>query len=59
MQKRFTDDQIVKMIQECKEGETVSEISRKYRISEQTFYKYQQKCGEMKVSEGKRLETLE
>lgn len=50
MKKRFTEEQIVKMIQEHKEGKTVPEISREYGIEEQTFYKWQQKYGNMKVS---------
>ena len=53
MKKKFTEEQIVKMIQEHKEGKTVPEISREYGIAEQTFYKWQQKYGNMKVSEVK------
>lgn len=56
MKKRFTEEQIVKMIQEHKEGKTVPEISREYEIEEQTFYKWQQKYGNMKVSEVKKNE---
>ena len=59
MKKRFTEEQIVKMIQEHKEGKTVPEISREYGIAEQTFYKWQQKYGNMKVSEVKKMKTLE
>lgn len=33
MKKRFTEEQIVKMIQEHKEGKTVPEISREYGIA--------------------------
>ena len=53
MKKRFTEEQIVKMIQEHKEGKSVTEISREYGVAEQTFYKWQQKFGDMKVSEVK------
>lgn len=48
MKKKFTEEQIVKMIQEHKEGKTVPEISREYGVAEQTFYKWQQKYGEVK-----------
>lgn len=58
MKKRFTEEQIVKMIQEHKEGKTVPEISREYGIEEQTFYKWQQKYGNMKVSEVKKMKSL-
>lgn len=40
MKKRFSEEQIVKMIQEHKQGKSVSEISREYGIAEQTFYKH-------------------
>lgn len=59
MKKRFTEEQIVKMIQEHKEGKTVPEVSREYGIAEQTFYKWQQKYGNMKVSEVKKMKSLE
>ena len=58
MKKRFTEEQIVKMIQEHKEGKTVPEISREYGIAEQTFYKWQQKYGNMKVSEVQKNEII-
>lgn len=48
-----------KLNQEHKEGKTVSEISREYGIAEQTFYKWQQKYGNMKVSEVKKMKSLE
>lgn len=40
MKKRFSEEQIVKMIQEHKQGKNVSEISREYGVAEQTFYKH-------------------
>lgn len=59
MKKRFSEEQIVKMIQEHKQGKSVSEISREYDVAEQTFYKWQQKYGDMKVSEVKKMKSLE
>ncbi len=47
------------MIQEHKQGKSVSEISRAYGVAEQTIYKWQQKYGEMKVSEVKKMKSLE
>ena len=37
---------------------TVPEISREYGIAEQTFYKWQQKYGSMKVSEVQKMKSL-
>lgn len=59
MKKRFSEEQIVKMIQEHKRGKSVSEISREYNVAEQTFYKWQHKYGDMKVSEVKKMKILE
>lgn len=56
MKKRFSEEQIVKMIQEHKLGKSVSEISREYGVAKQTFYKWHQKYGDMKVSEVKKNE---
>lgn len=59
MKKRFSEEQIVKMIQEHKKGKSVPEISREYGVAEQTFYKWQQKYGDMQVSEVKKMKLLE
>ena len=59
MKKRFSEEQTVKMIQEHKQGKSVSEISREYGVAEQTFYKQQQKYGDMKISEVKKMKSLE
>ncbi len=59
MKKRFSEEQIVKMIQEHKKGKSVPEISRDYGVAEQTFYKWQQKYGDMQVSEVKKMKSLE
>ncbi len=59
MKKRFSEEQIVKMIQEHKKGKSVPEISREYGGAEQTFYKWQQKYGDMQVSEVKKMKSLE
>lgn len=59
MKKRFSEEQIVKMIQEHKKGKSVPEISREYGVAEQTFYKWQQKYEGMQVSEVKKMKSLE
>lgn len=47
------------MIQEHKQGKSFTEISREYGVAKQTFYKLQQKYGDMKVSEVKKMKSLE
>ena len=59
MKKRFSEEQIVKILAEHKTGKTVKEISRTYSISENTFYIWKQKYGEMTSKEIVRLRQLE
>lgn len=59
MKKRFSEEQIVKILAEHKTGKTVKEISRVYSISENTFYIWKQKYGEMTSKEIVRLRQLE
>jgi putative transposase len=57
--KRFKDEQIIRILQEAETGITVAEICRKYNCSEQSFYRWKSKFGGMDVSEVKRLKDLE
>jgi len=57
--KRFTPEQIIKIIQESEMGVTNIDICRKYGISEQTFYRWKSKYGGMEVSDAMRLKVLE
>ena len=43
MKKRFTDEQIVKLIKEHEAGKSATDISREYNISQATFYSWQKK----------------
>ena len=47
MKKRFSEEQIVKILGEHKTGKKVKEIARDHGISENTFYICKQKYGEM------------
>lgn len=57
--KRFTPEQIIKIIKESEIGVTNIDICRKYGISEQTFYNWKSKYGGMEVSDAMRLKVLE
>jgi len=56
--KRFTPEQIIKIIKESEIGVTNIDICRKYGISEQTFYNWKSKYGGMEVSDAMRLKVL-
>ena len=57
--KRFTDEQIIKILQEAETGLSVADVCRKHNRSEQSFYRWKAKYGGMDVSEAKRLRELE
>jgi len=59
LKKRFTEEQIARILKEAEEGMAAIDVCRKHNISEQTFYRWKSKYGGMEVSEVKRLKALE
>lgn len=59
MKKRFTEEQIIKILREQESGQTTAEVCRKHGISNATFYKWKAKYGGMDVSDARRLKALE
>jgi len=59
MKKRFSEDQIVKILQEAEIAKNKREVCRKYNITEQTLYRWKRKYQGMDVAEVKRLKALE
>ena len=59
MRKRFTEEQIIKILKEHESGKRAADIIREQGISEQTFYRWKSKYGGMEISEAKRLKQLE
>jgi len=57
--RRYSEEQIIKVLGEQESGSKVPELCRKYGISEQTFYRWRSKYGGMSVSEARRLKSLE
>ncbi len=56
---RFTEEQIVGLLKEHEAGLPTGALCRQHGISEQTFYRWKAKYGDMGVSEVKRLRALE
>ena len=57
--KRFTEEQIIRVLQEADAGLSVADVCRKHNCAEQSFYRWKKKFGGMEVSEAKRLRELE
>ncbi len=59
MKKRFTEEQIINVLNEVKAGLKVEEACRKYGISNATYYNWKAKFDGMTVSDAKKLRSLE
>ena len=57
--KRYSEEQIIKILKEVKGGLPVEEVGRKYGVSEQTVYRWKSKYGGLEINELKRLKQLE
>lgn len=55
----FDEKKIIGILKEHAAGARVSDLSRKYGVSENTLYKWRSKYGGMDVSEARRLRELE
>jgi len=56
---RFTETQIVSILNQQESGRSVRDICREHAIAEGTFYQWKNKYGGMVVSDVKRLKELE
>lgn len=59
MKKRFSEEQIIRVLKEAEAGAKTSDLCRTHGISEGTFYNWKAKFGGMDVSDAKRLKQLE
>ena len=56
---RFSEEKIVKILQEAESGVSVSDLCRKHGMSDAAFYTWRQKYGGLTVTDLKRLKSLE
>ncbi len=56
---KFTETQIIAILNEADAGLSVKEITRKHGISDATYYNWKSKYGGMSASELKRMREVE
>jgi putative transposase len=59
MKKRFSEEQIIKVLKEHEAGAGTADLCRRHGISPGTFYKWKAKFGGMDVSDARKLRALE
>jgi len=57
--KKFTEEQIINILKEAETGTKVTDLCRRYGVSDATFYRWKAKYAGLTVSELKRLKALE
>lgn len=57
--KRYSEEQIVRILGEVRGGQSIAVTCRKYGVSEQTVFRWRSKYGGMEVSEVRRTKELE
>ncbi len=57
--KRFTDEQIIAILNEHEGGVSAADLARRHGFAEGTLYNWKSKFGDMEVSDAKRLRELE
>lgn len=56
---RFSESQIISILDQASRGVKTSDLCREHGISSQTLYQWKRKYGGMNASEASRLKTLE
>ena len=56
---RFTEEQIIRVLDEVQGGQQVKDVCREHGISQGTYYRWKAKYGGLNISEARRLRELE
>lgn len=59
MKKRFSEEQILKILKEGESGIGLDDLCRKHNVGQSTYYNWRAKYGGMELSDMKRLKALE
>lgn len=56
---RFSEEQIVAILQEWDAGGKIADLVRRHGVTEQTLYRWKKKYGGLQVNDARRLKALE
>jgi putative transposase len=59
VRKRYTEEQIIAVLREGEAGAKVTDLCRKYGMSDATYYNWKARYAGLTISELKRLKALE
>ena len=57
--KSHSTEDIIRILRQGDGGKTAQSVCREHNISEQTYYRWKKKYGEMELADAKRLKELE
>ena len=57
--KTHSTEEIIRILRQADDVETAQSVCREHNISEQTFYRWKKKFGDMELADSKRLKALE
>jgi putative transposase len=57
--KRYSPEQIVKILREAEKAESARDVVRRYNVTEQTFYRWKKVYAGMEVTDIKRLKAMQ
>jgi putative transposase len=57
--KRYSPEQIVKILREAERADSARDVIRRYEITEQTFYRWKRVYAGMEVTDIKRLRAMQ
>ena len=57
--KTHSTEEIIRILRQTNGGETAQSVCREHNISEQTFYRWKDKYGDMELTDVRRLKELE
>jgi putative transposase len=57
--KRYTEEQIFRILKEGETGGSISELCRKYGVSEATFFRWKSKYSGLELSDLKKMKGME